>query len=117
MEGYRTTDGEPRRVHKEYVDVVVRFSRDGAIEPVAVQWKDGRSFFIDEVMGEGPFGPERRGRQTMRYQVRFGGHETELYLERRAPRPEVGEDETLRWWVYAYDHGRRRRDGDRARPG
>ena len=103
MEYRVTTYGEKRRVHREYVDVVARFGRDGSIEPVTVMWRDGRAFRIDEVVGTVPFGAMERGRQTSVYRVRFGGHETELYLERRAARPAMGEGDTLRWWVYAFD--------------
>lgn len=103
MMEYRSTDGVPRRVHREYVDVVARFSRNGTVEPVAVQWRDGRSFFVDEVLGIEPFGGARRATSTDRYRVRFGDHETDLYLERNAAMPALGEPEALRWWVYAYD--------------
>lgn len=96
-----------RRVHREYVDVVARFARDGAIDPVCVMWRDGRSFPIDEVVERGAFGVRPEGRQTARYRVRFGRHETCLYLERmqRASAPDRSPDtsETLRWWVYAFD--------------
>ena len=71
MEYVTTTSGERRRVHREYVDVYARFGRDGAIEPVCVMWKDGRSFRVDEVMETGGFGALVRGRQTARYRVRF----------------------------------------------
>jgi hypothetical protein len=103
MMQYRSIDGKPRRVHKEYVDVVARFSRDGTVEPVAVQWRDGRSFFIDEVLGIEPAAREQRSRETDRYRVRFGGHETDLFLERNAAVPALGTAEVQRWWVYAYD--------------
>lgn len=103
MEYVTTTYGERRRVHREYVDVYCRMGRDGAIEPACVVWRDGRSFPIDEVLEPGHFGSTARGRQTARYRVRLGRHETDLYLERRAARPEVGETETLRRWVNAYD--------------
>lgn len=39
----------------------------------------------------------------MKYRISFGGHETELYLERHEARPMSGEPETLRWWVFAFD--------------
>lgn len=90
MVEYRTRDGEPRRVHREYVDVVARFSRGGQVEPVAVQWRDGRSFFVDEILGREPFGGTERGKSSERYRVRFGGHETDLYLERTAAVPALG---------------------------
>lgn len=101
---YRTEEsGERRRVHREYVDVVARFGRDGGIDPVAVLWRDGRSFWVDEVLERGAFGAETRGRRQARYRVRFGGHETDLWLERRDAVPAVGEAASLRWWVFAYD--------------
>ena len=59
---YRTlTDGTRRRVHREYVDVVARFGRDGSLEPVSVIWKDGRSFTIDEATEGGRLAPRRAG--------------------------------------------------------
>lgn len=96
-------DGIRRRVHREYVDVVVHHGRDGRIDPVAVLWKDGRSFPIDEVLEQGIFGTVARGRQTARWRIRFGNHETELYLEKTCARPEISKDDTYRWWVYAFD--------------
>ena len=101
---YRTlTDGTRVRVHRVDVDVVAHFGRDGTLLPVCVQWIDGRSFTIDEVLDTMPFGTPLRGRETARYRVRFGRHETDLYLERRLPRPEIAEPERLIWWVYATD--------------
>ncbi len=108
MEHVTTTSGERRRVHREYVDVYARFGRDGAIEPVCVMWKDGRCFHVDEVLDAGIFGAVSHGRQVARYRVRFGQHETDLYLERREPNLVMGEEERLLWWVYAYDMVRHR---------
>ena len=70
MEYRSSTYGTRRRVHREYVDVYARFGRDGAIEPVCIMWKDGRSFRVDEVIDAGGFGTMSRGRQTAR---RHGG--------------------------------------------
>ncbi len=104
MVEYRTdADGTRRRVHREYVDVVCRFRAGGEIEPVAVQWRDGRTFRVDEVLEPGEFGARTRGRSQARYRVRFGGHETDLWLERTDPVPSMQEPERLRWWVFAYD--------------
>ena len=47
-----------------------------------------------------------RGRQTARYRVRMGRHETDLFLERREPVPALDEPERLLWWVNAYDQVR-----------
>lgn len=101
---FKTTDGNrSRRVHREYVGVIACFERDGSIMPIKILWKDGRSFPVDEVMEAGSFGHMYHGRQTARYRIRLGSHETELYLEKRVTKPGIGNPETLRWWVYAYD--------------
>lgn len=103
MDHYRVRDGVQRRIHKEYVDVVAHFTKGGSFEPIVVCWKDGRTFPIDEIVEMGVFGPLKHGKREMRYRIRFGDHETELYLERRDGRPMTGELETLRWWVFAFD--------------
>lgn len=101
---YRTdAAGVRRRVRKEYVDVVCRLGRDGRLDPVTVMWRDGRCFTVDEVLEPGTYSEETCGVRQARYRVRFGGHETELYLERRGGADATGEPEDLRWWVYAYD--------------
>ena len=102
---YRTlTDGTRVRVHRVGRRCRGAFwARRHPASPVCVQWIDGRSFTIDEVLDTMPFGTPLRGRETARYRVRFGRHETDLYLERRLPRPEVAEPERLIWWVYATD--------------
>ena len=115
---YRATDGVNRRVHKQYVDVVARTLADGTVIPVTVCWADGRSFYIDEILDCSGFGIDVFGCRTMEYSVRFGGHETKLYLESAtdvAVRRDVsgshegrpdgadGGDRKMRWWVWAYD--------------
>ena len=108
---YRVQDGQPRRVHRECVDVVVRCGRHGEIEPVAVCWKDGRCFYVDEVMGQTPFSPSHHGRRTMTFDVRFGGHETQLYLEHRPANAAAGTSDRFVWWVYSFDRTLRRPEG------
>lgn len=103
MEQSVSAYGRRRHVHREEVDVFARICRDGTIEPVRVMWRDGRSFPIDEILEAGQFGPAYRGRQIARYRVRFGRHETDLYLERKIAQPVIGVPECLIWWVYAYD--------------
>lgn len=59
---YRAKDGEMRRVHRETVDVLARFGRDGRLEPCVVVLKDCRAFRIDEVLMASGFGPVRHGK-------------------------------------------------------
>ena len=94
-------DGKMVRVHRERVDVVARFGRDGTLEPVVVLWKDGRRFLVDEVIRTGSFGPVHHGRCTMVFDVRFGGHETQMFLEHRVAQ-NGGSDQVV-WWVRALD--------------
>ena len=98
---YRSKDGEMQRVHRERIDVVARFGRDGSVEPVIVMWKDGRSFHIDEVLSCTSFCPEHHGRRTMVFDVRLGGRVTQMFLEHWQGRE--GAPDKAVWWVRAFD--------------
>lgn len=100
---YLVTNGKRQRAHKAYVGVVVRMNDEGRIDPLIVLWPDGRSFRIDEITSCHQSGPMHNGIKTVRYQVRFGNHETNLYLEYQQDKKEINERNTLRWWVYALD--------------
>ena len=69
----RAKDGEMRRVHREMVDVLARFGRDGRLEPCVVVLKDCRAFRIDEVLMASGFGPVHHGKRTARFDIRLGG--------------------------------------------
>lgn len=66
-----------------YVSVVVRFSEEGAITPLEVEWRDGRKFTVDEVADCRRGASMKTGRRGMRYTVRIGAHWTELWLDER----------------------------------
>lgn len=89
-----------RRVHKQYVDVMVMVTSSGEVRPFAVDWPDGRRFPIDEILKVSLPGPVLNGSSNQQYAVRFGRWETILYLERA-----IGHDclESVRWWVWAFD--------------
>ena len=70
---YRAKDGEMRRVHRETVDVLARFGRDGRLEPCVVVLKDCRAFRIDEALMASGFGPVHHGKRTARFDIRLGG--------------------------------------------
>ena len=60
-----------RRVHRETVDVLARFGRDGRLEPCVVVLKDCRAFRIDEVLMASSFGPVRHGKRTARWSAHW----------------------------------------------
>ena len=100
---YRTRDGEMQRVHREEVDVLARFGRNGSLEPCIVVLRDCRVFRIDEVVAATGFGAAHHGRRTARFDVRLGARETQLYLEHRLEDPATGMPDRYVWWVYAAD--------------
>ena len=104
---YRAKDGEMRRVHRETVDVLVRFGRDGRFEPCVVVLKDCRAFRIDEVLMTSGFGSVRHGKRTARFDIRLGGRETQLFLEHQLENSATGVADKYVWWVRAFDGTKR----------
>ena len=86
----RAKDGEMRRVHRETVDVLARFGRDGRLEPCVVVLKDCRAFRIDEVLMASGFAPVHHGKRTARFDILLGGRETQLFLEHQLENPATG---------------------------
>ena len=105
----RAKDGEMRRVHRETVDVLARFGRDGRLEPCVVVLKDCRAFRIDEVLMASGFGPVHHGKRTARFDIRPGGREKQLFLEHQLENSATGATGAAasRWchgchWAVAY---------------
>ena len=81
---------------KRYVDVIMRVRDDGRVIPLSVCWDDGRTFRIDEVLGNPAANAASTAAvRTLRYTVRIGAHTTHLFLERDAEDPSA----PLRWFV------------------
>ncbi|MFR1759622.1 MAG: hypothetical protein ACLSX2_07955 [Christensenellaceae bacterium] len=66
---------------KVYVAVVARYSPEGELRPLSVQWEDGRSFSIDRILDVRRAASLKAGGAGIRYTVRIGRHETYLFLE------------------------------------
>ena len=66
---------------KTYVNVVARFHAGGRIEPLAVEWADGRVFAVDRVLEIRRAASLKAGGHGLRYTCRICGHETHLFLE------------------------------------
>ena len=73
-------------MRKVYVDVDVRWKKDGTLVPTALWWEQGRDewerYAIDEVLS----GPVSRltqgGGVAKRYEIRIGRSKRYLYLEK-----------------------------------
>ncbi len=68
-------------MRKVFVDVVVKFTKDGQKIPLTVIWEDGKRFQIDKVTDVRRAASLKVGGQGMRYRCRINGKETFLWLE------------------------------------
>ena len=74
---------------KVYIEVVVRFLKEGGMRPLWLSWKDGRTFEIERVLDVGRK-PARVGAVLpVRYACLIRGREKYLYYE----------IETARWFL------------------
>ena len=64
---------------RAYVKVVVEYSPEGKICPLAVEWEDGRRFEVDRLLDVRRAASTKAGGQGMRYTVRILGRETYLF--------------------------------------
>lgn len=71
---------------KTYIDVVVKMRTDGTYIPIKVIW-DGREFEIDNIVYISRSQPLHVGGNiVIKYCVKMGGREKELFLEDRPRR-------------------------------
>lgn len=64
---------------RRYVKVIVEYSAEGSVRPLAVEWEDGRRFEVDRLLDVRRAAATRAGGQGMRYTVRILGRETYLF--------------------------------------
>ena len=68
-------------LYKRYVDIVLKQTKQGKIEPLYVCWENGKSYAIDKVLSI-----ERRASQVggcgVRYVCLICGQRRNLYLEK-----------------------------------
>lgn len=72
------------RSPKVYVEVIVRFLKDGGMRPVALIWKDDVKYDIDRVLDVRPSYAAKAGGQGDRYTVMVGGKQKQLFFEHSA---------------------------------
>jgi hypothetical protein len=67
--------------YKVYVDTTVRFSADGIIRPLSIEWEDGKTYEITKVLGCKPGASRRAGGAGLVYTCIIEGKEVHLYYE------------------------------------
>ena len=66
---------------KRYVKVVSATDEDGRVTPLSVEWDDGRTYEIDQVLDARHAASLKVGGTGMRYLVRIGSATTYLFHE------------------------------------
>lgn len=66
---------------KVYVDVTVRFGKEGTVAPVSLIWEDGVTYQIDRVVNVRRAASTVAGGNGIRYTCMISGRESHLYYE------------------------------------
>ena len=70
-----------RNPEKVYVDVIVRFDRDGIVSPVSFIWEDGAAYDIDRVINVRRAASTRAGGTGIMFTCLVGGKKSHLFYE------------------------------------
>lgn len=68
-------------MRKVFVDVIVKYTKDGNKIPLRVIWEDGRRFEVDRIIDIRRAASLKAGGQGLRFKCRICGYETFLWLE------------------------------------
>lgn len=68
-------------MHKEFVDVIVKFTKTGQKIPMTIIWKDGNKYEIDKVLDIKMAASMKVGGQGNRYNCKIMGNSTYLWFE------------------------------------
>lgn len=71
-----------------YIDVIALMTKEGKINPVKIEWIDGRDFYVDQYEKCG-FAISNDGKLGSLYKVMIKGREKKIYLD----------GESMRWFV------------------
>ena len=66
---------------KIFVDVIVKYGKDGRQLPLTVIWENGVKYEVDRVLDVRRAASLKVGGQGLRYKCRISGRETFLWLE------------------------------------
>lgn len=67
--------------NKVYVEVIVKFSTEGAMMPIEFIWEDGTKYLIDKVKSKERCASRKAGGTGIMYTVMVDGKECHLYYE------------------------------------
>ncbi len=81
---------------REYVEVNVDFSPDGAMIPRVLIWEDGHHYLIDRIKAVQAAPALKAGGQGDRYTVMIQGQERYLFFEHNA---DYGHERVGKWFV------------------
>ncbi|MFN6432227.1 hypothetical protein EUCA11A_40840 [Eubacterium callanderi] len=68
-------------VKKRYVKVMTMTEEDGAVKPLLIYWDEDRRYPVDAILDVRPAASRKAGGQGLRYLIRIGKTETEIYYE------------------------------------
>jgi hypothetical protein len=67
--------------YKRYVEMVVRFTEDGTLLPLAVRWAPGEIYEIDKITDIRPCASLKAGGAGIRYTCYIHGYEKYIWRE------------------------------------
>lgn len=67
--------------YKKYVGMIVQYTEDGKILPLAVRWAEGEIYDIDGIIDVRPAASLKAGGAGIRYTCMMQGHEKYIWLE------------------------------------
>jgi hypothetical protein len=66
---------------KEYVNVTVKFKKDGAMVPVDIEWENGTVYTVDKVLDVRQAASLKAGGCGIRYLCKIMGVDTYIFFE------------------------------------
>lgn len=68
-------------MRKVFVDVIVKYTKDGRLIPLEFMWEDGRKFDVDKIIDVCRAASLKAGGQGIRYKCMIAGKEAYMFLE------------------------------------
>lgn len=69
---------------KRFVSVIAKFTEDGQVVPLSIEWEDGRSFPVDKVLNVCRAASLKAGGIGMRYTCRIRHKQVHLFRDEDA---------------------------------